>query len=160
MNDTTTLLEQLRDVRQPLPPEGVSWWLIVANIGAAVLIMALLWYRRHQLRAGWRKQLINDLRLAREQPPQQAIGSAATLLRQLMLYRGQRVQSLSGERWLQELDRQFQTLWFTREQGRVFGDSLYQPDVTDKHTANLVLEKLETLISSLPPSDRHTVDPS
>ena len=158
MADTTTLLEQLRDVQQPLPPEGVSLWLIEANIVIAGFILALLWYRRQKKKRGWRKQLIKDLRLARQKPPNEAISIAATLLRQLMLFRGHKIQTLSGDAWLQELDTQFETQWFTQGQGRAFGDALYQAGTTEKLNAPLVLKELEALIKSQSANPDHKVD--
>lgn len=150
MSDTTTLLAQLRDVQQPLPPEGVSLWLIAANISIAGLIVALLWYQKRQSISGWRKQFIKDLRQAKQQPPTEAIGIAATQLRQLMLFHGHKIQNLSGDTWLQELDRQFNTLWFTQGDGQVFGDALYQRGAVEKQKITSVFKELETLVKSLP----------
>lgn len=150
MADTSTLLEQLRDVQQPLPPEGVPLWLIIANVSIAIFILALLWYRRQKKTGGWRKQLLKDLRRARQQPPTDAVNIAATLLRQLMLFRGHNIQTLSGDAWLHELDKQFDTQWFTQGQGHVFGDALYQSGVAESQNIPLVLSELESLIKSQP----------
>lgn len=150
MDDAATLLEQLRDVRQPLPPEGVSLSLVIANVCAGGIIIALLWYRWRKNTHGWRKPLIKALRHSSSQTPKEALNSAAKLLRQLMLFRRQEVQTLSGTPWLQTLDEHFQTRWFTEGRGRVFGDTLYQPSTLDKPEVQRLLHELEALIRSLP----------
>ena len=150
MSDTASLLESLRDVREPLPPEGVPLWLLLANFLALTIVVILLWHLRKKHRYGWRKQLLDDLRKAQKQPPEQAIVSAATVLRQLSLARGHPVQTVHGEPWLHHLDHQFNTQWFTQEEGRLLGDALYRPETADNITVTVVLKELEKLIISLP----------
>lgn len=153
MSDTRAeLLAQLRDVREPVPPEGVPLWLILANIALVGLILMLLLYRRHNRRFGWRKQFIAELRQARSLPPEQAIFTTAQLLRRLLLYRGTAVQTCSGTSWLQQLDKHFQTQWFTQDNGRVFGDSMYQPGVLSQAATTSLLDDIERLIRTLPAS--------
>lgn len=155
MEDPATLLEQLRDVQHPPPPEGVSFILILANVFVAGMIITLLWYRWHRKTHGWRTRVIKALRKTSLKPPEEALGTIARLLRQLMLSRGQAVHSLSGKAWLQELDVQFQTHWFTEGQGQVFGDGLYQPATVDKLQLNSLCKELEVLIRSLPVKPSH-----
>ncbi len=153
MSDTRSeLLAQLRDIREPIPPEGVPLWLILANIALVGLILTVLLYRRHNRRFGWRKQFIAELRQAHRQPPEKAIFTAAQLLRRLLLYRGTAVQTSSGTSWLQQLDNHFQTQWFTQENGRVFGDSMYQPGVLSQAATKSLLDDIEGLIRTLPAS--------
>lgn len=153
MSDTRSeLLALLRDVREPIPPEGVPLWLILANIALVGLILTLLLYRRHNRRFSWRKQFIAELRQAHRQPPEKAIFTAAQLLRRLLLYRGTAVQTISGTSWLQQLDNHFQTQWFTQENGRVFGDSMYQPGVLSQAAIKSLLDDIEGLIRTLPAS--------
>ena len=151
MSDTRSdLLSQLRDVREPMPPEGVPLWLILANVAVIGLILTLLLYRRHNRRFGWRKRLIAELQQARRQSPEQAIFTTAQLLRRLLLYRGSTVQTCSGNSWLLLLDNHFQTRWFTQGNGRVFGDSLYQPAVLSQAATLSLLDEVEGLIKTLP----------
>ena len=151
-NTRSDLLAQLRDVREPLPPEGVPLWLILANVAVIGLILTLLLYRRHNRRFGWRKRIIEELQQARLQPPEQAIFSAAQLLRRLLLYRGSTVQTCSGNSWLQQLDKHFQTQWFTQGDGRVFGNSIYQPGVLSQAATMTLFDDIEALIRTLPAS--------
>ena len=148
MSDTARLLESLRDVREPLPPEGAPLWMIGANLLAITIVILLLWHLRTKHRFGWRKQLINDLRKARQQTPEQAVMTAATVLRQLSLARGETVQSIHGEPWLQHLDSQFDTDWFTQGNGRLLGDALYRSATTDSKRVSSMLEELENLIQA------------
>lgn len=150
MSDSATLLEQLRDVQEPLPPEGVPFWLIAANIAVACLIVSLLIRREHQKRNLWRTQLIKDLRHMRKLEPEKAISQAATTLRQLTLSRGHKVHSLSGDDWLEALDQHFDTTWFSQDQGQLFGDALYQSASIDNHELDTVFAMLERLIKTLP----------
>lgn len=152
MSDKATLLEQLRDVQEPLPPEGVPLWLIASNVALVCIIVALLLRRKHQRRNGWRTQLIRDLRHMRTLEPEKAITQAATTLRQLTLSRGHQVHSLSGDDWLEALDQHFGTTWFSQDQGQLFGDALYQPASIDSHAIDAVFTKLEHLIKALPSS--------
>ncbi len=150
MSDSAHLLAQLRDVREPLPPEAVSLWLIVANAAMLVFIILLLWHRARQRRNAWRKQCIACLKKAYDKPAQEAIGIAATALRQLMLYRGHNIETLSGKPWLEQLDITFDTQWFTAGEGRVFGEALYQPDINHVSNVHHVLDGLVKRINVLP----------
>lgn len=150
MSDNATLLQQLRDVREPLPPEGVAFWLIAANVVLVGGIVALLLFRKHRKINRWRTWVIRDLRTMRSLEPELAISQAATTLRQLVLSRGQNAHSLSGEDWLEVLDQHFNTTWFSQDQGQLFGDALYQPKNLDRHTLDRVFAKLEHLIKALP----------
>lgn len=150
MSDAAELLAQLRDVREPLPPEGVSLWLIGANAAALCLIILLLWHRQHQRKYAWRKQVLEQLRQAHNKPPQESIGIAASALRKLMIYRGYRVETLSGKPWLQQLDDAFDTHWFSSGNGRLFGDALYQPAIANHQNTDNIIKELETLIAALP----------
>lgn len=149
-NEHAELLDRLRDIREPLPPEGAPLWLILANVAVVGLIMALLLYRRHQRRFGWRKRFLTELHQARQQSPTQALFTTAQLLRRLLLHRDSSVQTSSGDSWLQELDKHFQTQWFTQGNGRVFGDTLYQPCMLSHDASIALLDDIEALVRTLP----------
>ena len=151
MSETTSeLLARLRDVQEPIPPEGVPLWLVLANVTLIGLILTLFLYRRHHRKFGWRKQLIAELQQARQQPPDKAIFIAAQLLRRLLLHRGSAVQTDSGTGWLHKLDEHFDTQWFTQGDGRVFGDNLYQAAVLSPVAISTLLDRIEVLIKALP----------
>ena len=155
MNNTTQLLEQLRDVQEPLPPESVGFWVIAFNVIALLVITALLVYRTHRKRNQWRTRLIGDVRRMRALQPEQSIHHTAIALRQLLLSRGQQVETLSGESWLIALDSHFHTQWFTSEDGQLFGDTLYQQGMhqsgkLDSRHRDTVLTTLENMIRELP----------
>jgi len=150
MSQASELLAQLRGVQEPLPPDGVSLWLLTANTALLVLIIALAFLHRNASRQQWRRGLLRDLNKAKQLPPAPAVASAATMLRQLVLAHGHRAGKLTGEPWLQKLDEFFETYWFTQEQGRVFGDILYQPLKLDTKERDELLDTVSALIKRLP----------
>lgn len=155
MNNTTELLEQLRDVQEPLPPESIDFWLIALNVIALLLVTALLAYREYRKRNQWRTHFIEDIRRMRTLQPEQSIHHTAIALRQLLLSRGQQVKTLSGESWLIALDTHFHTHWFTKEEGQIFGNTLYKKGQhrsgnLENRQRDAVLATLESMIRDLP----------
>jgi|GEM_PF-5584197 len=67
-----------------------------------------------------------------------------------MIALGKPAHTVHGQQWLELLDEQFDTHWFTREEGRLLGDSLYRSDEIDKATITAILVKLEDLVTDLP----------
>lgn len=150
MSSAGQLLKSLRDVQEPPPPESVPLWLPGLNLLLFIMILLLGWHLFRRWKSDWRKRVISDLHQAQTLPPSKAIISAATVLRQLMIALGKPAHTVHGQQWLELLDEQFDTHWFTREEGRLLGDSLYRSDEIDKATITAILVKLEDLVTDLP----------
>jgi hypothetical protein len=93
---------------------------------------------------------LKTIKRARKVAPEQSLLLLAKLLRQIMMHRQPGLGSVSGERWLQNLDAEFSTQWFSTEQGRVFGDALYEPCERSSEQRDHWCNTLETLIRKLP----------
>ena len=160
MSEASELLAQLRTVREPLPPESTELWLIVANVGLLVLILFMGWIRYTARNRKWKKRFLHDLNQAKELPQEQAVCNVAIMLRQLMLSRGHNVNTLTGNAWLEQLDNEFNTTFFTQSRGRVFGNALYQPVVAGKSHTIDVINEIDRLVRLLPETRQTPVTPS
>jgi len=129
MSPDPTPLARLHDIHLP-PAAGPDWGLLLlalllATAGLALLGRAL-WRRRRRWRVAAR------LRALRPCEPAARLSTCAMLLREKVhaddpaagAYR------LSGEAWLEQLDRRFATRFFTEGAGRVFGTDLYRHDLS------------------------------
>lgn len=127
-DDKAALLASLREIREPPAPEpGWPWLIIAIALGLALLIV--LWKNRPRKAASIATQQINAARL---EPPAQALVRLARLLRS----KGVNHKKLAnpnthGDAWLQALNKQFNTTFFTTGHGRVFGNDLYQKAAAD-----------------------------
>lgn len=124
--DRTDLLTQLRDISlPPAPPEASSlplFWLAIIVLGMIVIAACLLLLRP----GGWRAEVLSKLKRLEERDNAEALVEAAGILRRVALLRlGPGSRKLTGDQWLVALDRLFGTTFFTRGDGRVFGDALY-----------------------------------
>jgi len=150
MIDAEQLLSNLRDIQEPAAPEGVSLLLIAANITLVMIILATLFIRRRRRRESWRQEALNCIFKARMMEPQAGLLSLAKLLRQLIHYRHGNSSELDGQAWLDQLDQEFKTQWFSQDEGQIFGEALYTNQSAG--TVNLILlcDSLSTLVKSLP----------
>ena len=132
------LLLELRDI---VPPPEPPWYLLApaAWLGLALLLAALawVWYRRRRRRA-WRRVAAAGLELdairrryaTRDDAPALARDLADWLKRvALQAYPRAEVAALSGDRWLEFLDRGIGDASFSRGAGRIFGAPQYRPEV-------------------------------
>lgn len=160
MNQTEQLLASLRDIHEPAAPEGVSPWLVGANLLLLLIVILAMLARRHRRREQWRRQALRQIARARTLPPPSALLHYASTLRQLMLSRLTDTSQESGEPWLRQLDTAFATDWFSRGEGKVFGNELYTRKGAEVDTQRLGI-RLQQLIRQLPgkthqyPAGRH-----
>lgn len=130
--------QQLRDIHLPEPvswwPPGPGWWLLAVLVAAAVA--GGLWYarrRRRRLavpRAARRAMARIEADFARHGDRRQLAADLSALLRRVALSRSDEsaVAGLTGERWLEWLDRQAGMDAFTRGAGRVLIEAPYRAE--------------------------------
>lgn len=155
MNQTEQILSQLRDVQLPPAPEGVSLWLILANLLILLAIVLGLYRRRRRTHEQWRRDALFRIRQARNMATAPAILTLAKLLRQILLYRHGHV-SNDTQAWLMDLDKEFATDWFTQSTGQIFGNALYKPPQLTDEALQTLCTQLERLIRKLPTRPRST----
>lgn len=128
--DTTALLAQLKGIQLPEAPVSPSLWplyLCLAVCAAALVVFAIRHYKRKRT---WHRPALKKLKEIQRGSTAESLQQTAVLLKRIALTEGNReaIQHLNGERWLQYLDRFFNTDYFSSGNGRIFGNALYQPD--------------------------------
>ena len=128
MSEARELLATLRDIGEPPAPLGSPPLLIVANAVLAALIVAIVVHRGRRRRRAWLDESLEAVEQALVLPPPEGRLALARVLRRVMRHRhGNAVDALHGKPWLARLDAEFGGDWFTRGEGRAFGDALYAP---------------------------------
>ncbi len=143
----------LRDIHLPSEigwwPVAPGWWLLLGLLALLVVIIRgyLLYRRRRRLRCLALARL-NELSSLSEV---QLVRSLSRLLRQAAIshFPRQEVAGLSGEDWLQFLDRPFDDQPFSSGIGRNLIDAPYRPVVTLDGTALIAL--CRRWLKKLPP---------
>lgn len=157
MNDTSSLLASLADVQEPLPPEQGLPWLLVVNVLLLLALGLVVVWRWHRHRYRWRREALHTLHQARRGSAKEQLMTTARVLRQLGRHRlGASVNRLHGDAWLQALDDCFQTHWFTRGEGQVFGQSLYTAVSLPDKEMQTRLDTVKRLIQKLPARSKTT----
>lgn len=130
----------LRDIHLPAPPPwwppAHGWWLLAL---AALLLLALAtWWLVRRWRVRRRRRQVALLLLQLEQqltqaPAPERLAGLSELLKRLALQRHSPVEvaALSGDAWLNFLDRSGGDGAFTSGPGRVLADGGYRADLTD-----------------------------
>ena len=149
----------LRDIHLPPSPgwwpPAPGWWLLAALFLVLALAVFLLWHRSRRLRYRRQslrqlKELETDLQIS----PTALLAALSTLLRRAMLnaFGHQACAGLSGEDWLQFLDRGFADAPFSAGVGRVLDQGPYQPASSFDRTVLLALcrRRLKTLPAAFP----------
>ena len=125
------LAVQLRDIHLPADPRwwppAPGWWLLA---GALLLVSVLAW--RH-LPGWWRRQRVRraalrELRVLSRRPAGELpMAELSTLLRRVAMSRDPRarVAALTGDRWLEYLDRAAGTREFRHGPGRCLASAPY-----------------------------------
>jgi hypothetical protein len=124
----------LRDIHLPAPigwwPPAPGWWLVAFGIPALLLLSFWLW-------RWWRRLTPNKLALREldrishsAEPTHEKLRQLAILLRRtcLSVYPREDVASLTGEAWLEFLDRPLQHQGFSAGIGRCLLDGPYRRD--------------------------------
>lgn len=127
-------LAQLRDIHLPEPvswwPPALGWWglaffvLALFGLGAYRLILSLR-KKRH------RKAALRELALLRKNSdPRTALEQVAALLRRVAIqsFGRKEVVGLTGQKWLELLDRTGRTNQFSNGAGEALGENLYRAD--------------------------------
>jgi len=154
MSEASELLATLRDVGEPPPPEGVPPALVLANVVLLALVLGVAVWRRRRRRRAWLEAALARILHARGRPPEVARLELAQVLRRVMRHRqGPHVDALQGDAWLARLDATFGGDWFTRGEGRAFGDSLYAPSSATPADVDALGRTLARRLRSLPAND-------
>jgi hypothetical protein len=144
MADIVPTLDSLRPLREPPAPESLAPFLIMAALGIVMAVL-VVWAVRAILgrRQRVRRAAAAALALSRSLPPPERLAAQATLLRRLVRTTAGDDAHQHGAAWLARLDAVFATSFFTRGEGRAYGDALYArhtPDIEalDRSLAGLI----------------------
>jgi len=147
--DTSALLAQLRGIHLPPAPAAPDLWPLYLAVLLCVIATAVFFLKRNNNRFNWKKSALSELDNIKAQSSADAVQQIATLLKRIALTHDQSrtTRHLHGEPWLQYLDSFYQTEYFSRGDGRVFGSALY----TSKNQLNnqpddALFKKLRRLI--------------
>lgn len=136
MNDA---LEQLRDLHLPQPPGlwplASGWWLVVASVCLAAVLLAMRLYRAHRRRRPFRaaSRALDEL-LARARLQQLSsrdfADSVNELLKRALVHGANRLDAapLTGAAWLDYLDAVVARDVFSRGPGTALGHARFAPD--------------------------------
>lgn len=153
--DITELLSQLRDIQEPLAPQGTSLWLIAVCTALAMLLIVILWFQRKRTRYAFRREAFTRIDAIANQDghsDERSVFDLATLLRQLMRQRvGNRINALDDIDWLKALDTEFSSAWFTTGRGQVFGSALYNNTELTAAELKTICKELKSEIRRLQP---------
>ncbi len=147
MNDPLQL--PLRDIHLPAEPlwwpPAPGWWILFALI---ISIMALVWWwyrRRQRIKRSAVNMARQELELLQSKynthrDARQTIADLSILLRRLSIsaYPRTETASLTGEEWLQFLDRPLTDTPFTRGAGRILVEAPYRPEVKEEELIPLI----------------------
>jgi hypothetical protein len=125
----------LRDIHgldsAPLWPVAPGWWVLLAA-GVAILLLGA-WWRRARVHSDWRADAYAQLRQIRANrrrtDPREVLAELSELLRRIAIARfGRRVAAgLSGEAWLEWLERHDPSGFDWRTDGRILIEAPYAP---------------------------------
>ncbi len=146
MIDHTDLVERMRDIHYP-PFKQDLYILLSAGAGiACALCIAKAIVHYSKGRASCISRALQSLDAARPLPSDERIVAYAHIIRTLVASLDGKDRSLTGEEWLNKLDRTFKTDFFSSGNGRIFGDNLYRreeyilPDQLDDDLKILIQE--------------------
>lgn len=158
----TNPIAELRDIHLPDPvswwPPAPGWWLLLLLLlGAA---MFLWWLRRRNRAKRLRVAGLNELKhiersYRAERDNRELVRRLSALLRRICIsrYPRQETAALTGDHWLQLLDRQIGRPEFSRGAGRVLITAPYQAE--PQLDADALLELCRQWITALPPEQPH-----
>jgi len=127
MTDATELLQDLKDIHEPVAPATSSALLLalMALFGVLVLLGVLGYFL-------WRRKALNrmlqqELALIGKSHHQRRLHQLAVWLRRVMHHlHGDSINQLQNDQWLDSLNKTFSTNYFSEGRGSVFGLTLYQ----------------------------------
>ena len=135
MKNVPNPLQELRDVHLPDPiswwPPAFGWWMVI--VGLIIVGGLVVWARAYRKRTRPRRMALAQLQHVKQQysvnaDDQWAITQVSHLLRRyaLALFSRSRVAGLSGQAWLQFLDKTGQTNQFSKGPGQSLQSGPYQ----------------------------------
>lgn len=129
MSKEQPLTEQLRDIHQPETSISLldyiqAWWIPVVLLVAVILV--IMFYQRHRKKMRPRVYALNELeqmrtRYQEHKEDQRLLNEVNMLLRRMavLYYDRDEVAPLSGEKWLQFLDKSGKTRDFSAGPGQI-----------------------------------------
>lgn len=152
------LLLQLQDI---VPPPEPAWWLMspaqILLAAGIIVILASAWLlirlRRRYLLASSARRELQALRLEFERD-RDSMSLAINLSRwikrvALQAFPGNDLEGISGDRWLDYLDRSLGEKRFSAGIGNVFGKAIYGPQF--ETNGELLLELCEDWLNAIKP---------
>lgn len=136
---------ELRDIHLPSPiswwPPAPGWWITIA-IGTVILIFAFVIIRKI-FRPTLHKQALILLRsiesnYAATDNHIACLTALSVLLRRVAISKNPLDAGLTGERWLQHLDKTLGTTSFSTGPGKILLKGPYQPTVTGDEIPHLI----------------------
>lgn len=147
MSEAERLLNTLREISEPSAPQGVSGWIILANLLVLFLLLAAF-YRYWQFKKKrWRYEVTLKLRRCANLPIERGLLSMAKILREVIVLKTGHCPKLTGDEWLAFLDQQFTTDWFTEGDGQIFGNAMYQPMTARSPSLSTLCVQIEHLMN-------------
>lgn len=143
MIDHASLVGKLRDIHPPLSDgffEITTMTLLgaIAATGSAICI----YYRFIEHQARFSKAL-KIIKYSRYHTVADRLALQARALREVAALTDPGTEFLHGDEWLSHLDTIFQTSFFSKGAGRIFGEELYKPISSD------IIESLDNELSQL-----------
>lgn len=150
MSDTTELLNSVRDIHEPLPPESSSALLLVLLMLLFVLVSILALVALFKSRRKINKELQAELNAIGSVHSDTALVQIATVLRRVMHHvHGDKINQLEGNNWLAALDSTFTTNYFSEGKGSILGSALYSPATNGQHETQALCRDISQLIGKL-----------
>ena len=126
MADVAKLIEMMHPMREPPLPDSLVPALVVLALGcvAAAVVIAIVWRARRA--GGLRASAAAALAASRALDPDERLAAQAALLRRIArAVAGESAARQHGAAWLESLDGCFKTDYFSKGEGRAYGDALY-----------------------------------
>lgn len=131
--DTATLLAQLKDIHLPAAPDAPNLWPVYLSLAVCAAALFVFATRLLKKRRTWTAEALASLNSIKQQ--QHALQKAAVLLKRIALTVADNnhqsvhsIKQLHGDEWLAYLDTFYNTDFFSRGAGRIFGDALYEKE--------------------------------
>ena len=115
-------------------PLAIGWWIVIALLIAAIIIV-ILWFRQKSRQASpqkkglsFRKQVMSELvEIQKIEDNHRFLEQLSALLKRVAISQhGQHIAGLSGQKWLEFLDKQWNLHSFSQGIGQVLIDLPYQ----------------------------------
>ena len=127
---TAELLAQLRGIQMPEAPAEAAVWPVILSLSILLLLLAAFTVSRIRGTTTWAKQAKRELHSIELNENTNALQQTAVLLKRIVITHDQsdEVRRLSGDQWLRYLDSFFQTHYFSKGNGQLFGTAQYRKE--------------------------------